>query len=111
MDRINLGYIKAKVNGQEFHFRSSHIAEILRVLNEGDHSSFDNMRATIFLGIYIAEDELVSTMLDQRTSFSNPMNIKELTKMAFVFLQILNSNILPQFGHLKKLYTYSVYTF
>lgn len=86
MDKINLEYIKAKVNGQEFHFQSSHIAEILRVPNEGDHSYFDNMRATIFLGIYILENELVSTMLDQRTSFHNPMKAKELTKMAFIFL-------------------------
>lgn len=40
-DKINPGYIKAKVDGQVFHLWSSHFVEVLGVSDEGDHLYFD----------------------------------------------------------------------
>lgn len=37
-NKINSGYFKAKVDGQELHLQSSHIIEVLRVQSEGSYS-------------------------------------------------------------------------
>lgn len=42
--KVNEGYGKVNVNGQIFHLRSSHIAQLLGILNDEDKTYFDNMQ-------------------------------------------------------------------
>lgn len=64
-NKISWGYIKAIVDGQEFHIRLSYITKIFGLPNEGDYSYFDNVKTIIFLENNILKDELVGTVLDK----------------------------------------------
>lgn len=59
-----------KVDEEDFQLRTSHIAKVLEVADEGDKTSFDNIRTSNFLEKYL-EDEIVGTVITLETRFTN----------------------------------------
>lgn len=59
-----------KVDEDDFQLRTSHIAKVLEVADEGDKTCFDNIRTSNFLEKYL-EDEIVGTVITLETRFTN----------------------------------------
>lgn len=71
LEKMNEGFYTAKVDGQEFHLRSSHIAEVLEVLDDEDKTYFDNIQMENFLESYSEVDEIIGTTKALGTSFTD----------------------------------------
>lgn len=67
-----LQILQGKVDGYDFHLRSSHTAKVLGVVDDGDKAYFDNTRTSHFVENIFGEDELVGTVLRPGTRFTNP---------------------------------------
>lgn len=99
---MNMSYIKEKVDGNIFHINTNIIVVYLGLPEECDTSYFDNAPTPSFLEFYLLEEEMIGTILKEGVKFKNLMK-KDLARLAFIFLQIMVSNILPQVGHLYEI--------
>lgn len=75
----------SKVDGLDFHFWSSYIAEVLGVPDDGDETYFDNIRTDHFLEEMLEANEIVRTMITSRTRFTNPIKVSDLTWLGIIF--------------------------
>lgn len=86
---VNLGYIQTKVGGIVFHRRLQHIVEYLHIPKSGDETYFNNFRMASFLETYLLEEHITNLVVNLGVRFKNPVNFGALTKMAFMFWQVM----------------------
>lgn len=55
-------------------------------------------------------NELDGTVVPAGTRIRNLVKAHDLTRVAFVFWQVLATSILPQAGHLRELSSYAMFT-
>lgn len=58
MDQLSISFVQVLVDGRQFRFTANDISEFLGVPNEGDVTSFENVKSEIKFWRYILVAEL-----------------------------------------------------
>lgn len=109
MEPPSLLCVRGLVDNRPFRVFANNISKLLRVLNEGDVTYFENVTSNILFQKYIPAAKLHDKLLKPWVRYKNVVSAKDLTPLAFTFWLIMVSIVLFQGGHLNDVTNFGIY--